>query len=129
MKKYFTAGITALTLLAPLACGKIYNSSSYDSTIYGTATGSAQFLAAKTIITQNCASCHTRPSHEAWAGMDEAAFKTARLIEPGSLINSQLYTKILGNRTTTPGNMPDGGTPLSSAQLDTIEDWIVNATP
>lgn len=125
MKKLLTAGLTTLTLLAPLACGKIYNSSSYDVTTYGSATGSAKFLAARQIIKTSCANCHTRPSHQAWAGMSEQDFINQGLVKVGNLIGSTLYTKIQGNRTSTPGNMPDGGTPLTAAELTTIEDWIL----
>lgn len=126
MRKHLLAGMTALTLLAPLGCGKIYNSSSYDATSYGTADGTAEFLAAKEIIKTSCTNCHTRPSHQAWAGMSEADFISQGLVTAGSLEGSSLYTKILGNRTTTPGNMPEGGTPLTGAELTTLETWILN---
>lgn len=129
MNKILAAGLTTLTLLTPLACGKVYNSSSYDASIYGTADGTAQFLAAKAIITASCANCHTRSSHQAWAGMDESTFVTQGLIVGGSLVNSSLYTKIQGNRTAIPGNMPDGGTLLTSSELDTIEAWILSVAP
>jgi uncharacterized membrane protein len=125
MKKFLTAGLTAITLLMPLACGKVYNSSSYDASTYGSASGSAKFLAAKQIITASCANCHTRASHQAWAGMSEQEFITQGLVTVGNLSGSTLYTKILGNRTTTAGNMPDGGTPLTSSEITTIEDWIL----
>lgn len=118
--------LTTLALLAPLGCGKVYNSSTYDATTYGSATGSAQFLAAQAIIKENCASCHTRPSHQAWAGLSEADYISQGLVKAGSLTGSMLYTKILGNSTGIAGNMPDGGTPLTADQLTTIETWILN---
>lgn len=126
MRKLIPAALTTLAMLAPLGCGKVYNSSTYDATTYGSADGSAQFLAAQAIIKANCASCHTRPSHQAWAGMSEKDYITQGLIKAGNLTGSTLYTKIQGNRTSTPGNMPDGGTPLTSDQLTTIENWILN---
>jgi uncharacterized membrane protein len=125
MKKLWTAGLATLTLLSPLACGKVYNSSTYDATIYGSASGSVKFLAAKEIIKTSCANCHTHASHQAWAGMSEQDFITQGLVLAGDLSGSTLYTKILGNRTSTPGNMPDGGTPLTATELTTIEDWIL----
>lgn len=118
--------LTTLAFLAPLGCGKVYNSSTYDASTYGSSDGSAQFLAAQAIIKDNCASCHTRPSHAAWAGLSEADYISQGLIKAGNLTGSTLYTKILGNRTSTPGNMPDGGTPLTSDQITTIENWILN---
>lgn len=126
MKKLLLAGLTTLAFLSPLACGKIYNSSSYDATSYGSADGTPAFLAAKQIIKASCTNCHTRPSHVAWAGMSEDDFISQGLVLPGSLEGSSLYTKILGNRTSIPGNMPDGGAPLTSAELTTLENWILN---
>ncbi len=126
MRKLVPAALTALAMLTPLGCGKVYNSSTYDATTYGSADGSPQFLAAQVVIKENCASCHTRPSHQAWAGMSEKDYISQGLIKAGNLTGSTLYTKILGNRTSTPGNMPDGGTPLTADQLTTIENWILN---
>jgi uncharacterized membrane protein len=117
-----------ISLLSPLGCGKIYNSSTFDSSTYGVTTGSTQFLAAKVIINQNCASCHSRASHAAWAGMSEAAFISQGIVVPRSLEGSSLYTKILGNRTATVGNMPQGGAALSDDELTTIENWILGIT-
>ncbi len=125
MRKLLTASLTALSFFSPLGCGKVYNSSTYDAATYGSATGSAKFLAAKQIINTSCASCHTRASHQAWAGMSEQDFITQGLVKVGNLSGSTIYTKILGNRTSTPGNMPDGGTPLTATELTTIEDWIL----
>ncbi|HEY8270325.1 MAG TPA: hypothetical protein VIG33_05510 [Pseudobdellovibrionaceae bacterium] len=125
MKRALRAGLTIFGLLAPLACGKIYNSSTYDATTYGASDGSVKFLAAKEIIKTNCATCHTRASHQAWAGMNEQDFISQGLVVAGNFSGSLLYTKIQGNRTSTPGNMPEGGTLLSGAELTVIEDWIL----
>jgi uncharacterized membrane protein len=129
MTKIFSASIVVLLSLAPLGCGKVYNSSTYDANTYGNATGSSNFLAAKTVINENCATCHTHPTHQAWAGMSEQQFIQQGLVVAGNLAGSQLYTKIQGNRTTVPGNMPDGGAPLTPDQITTIETWILNITP
>ncbi|WP_413290796.1 hypothetical protein [Bdellovibrio sp. HCB337] len=127
--KILSVGLTAIALLAPIGCGKVYNSSSYDATTYGVSTGSAQFLAAKEIIVAKCASCHTRPSHAAWAGTSEEEYISQGLIKAQDLEGSVLYTKIQGNRTAIAGNMPFGGTPLTDAELDTMEAWINSITP
>ncbi|RYZ68943.1 MAG: cytochrome c [Proteobacteria bacterium] len=129
MNKLFSAGILIFASLVPLACGKVYNSSTYDASTYGSADGSANFLAAKSVIKTACANCHTRPSHQSWAGMSEKEFIAQALIKPGSLAASSLYTKIQGNRTNIPGNMPDGGSLLTGAELDKMEAWILGATP
>ena len=129
MNKTLSAGLTLMYLLAPVACGKVYNSSSYDASIYGSVTGTAEFLAAKDVINSHCATCHTHISHQAWAGMSEQEFIQKGLVQGGSLTGSMLYTKILGNKTSTAGNMPDGGTPLTSDELSKIETWILSITP
>lgn len=128
MNKLLLAGLTTLALLTPLACGKVYNSSSYDASTYGdgAVSGTPQFVAAAKIIRENCATCHTRPSHQAWGGMSESDFVAQGLVKGGDLSGSTLYTKIQGNTTGTPGNMPDGGTPLTSDQISTIETWILS---
>lgn len=127
--KLFAIGTTTLALLASMGCGKVYNSDTYDATTYGNSTGTPQFLAAKEIIVAKCASCHTRPSHAAWAGTDEAGFISQGLIKAQDLAGSMLYTKIQGNRTGIAGNMPFGGTPLTDAELDTMEAWIMSIPP
>ncbi|MBC7371656.1 MAG: cytochrome c [Bdellovibrionaceae bacterium] len=129
MNKLFAATILTMASLIPLGCGKVYNSSTYDASTYGSANGSANFLAAQAVIKTSCASCHTRPSHQAWGGLSEKDFIAQGLIKPASLANSTLYTKIQGNRTTVPGNMPDGGSLLTGADLDKMEAWIMGATP
>jgi mono/diheme cytochrome c family protein len=116
-----------LALLAPLSCGKVYNSSSYDSDIYGEGGGGTpEFQAAQAILRDNCATCHTQASHQTWGNISEAQFIAQGLVVPGSLSGSQLYTKIAGNSTGIAGNMPPSGGNLNSTQLQTIETWINN---
>ena len=129
MKAKVQTALILAGLFLPSACGKVYNSSSYDALIYKTVDGTPQFLEAKKVIDTHCAVCHTRPSHQAWAGMNEADFINQNYIVAGSLEDSILYTKIQGNRTTTAGNMPETGSPLNSTELDTLEAWILNITP
>jgi uncharacterized membrane protein len=117
-----------LGLTMPAGCGKIYNSSTFDSSTYGVTTGSAQFLAAKAVINTHCSTCHTRASHEAWAGMGEADFVSQGLVTPRSLEGSSIYTKIMGNRTAITGNMPQGGAPLNDEELTVMENWIQGMT-
>lgn len=129
MKSLLAAGLILMASLIPLGCGKVYNSSTYDASTYGSADGSATFLAAKATINTSCANCHTRPSHQAWSGMSEKEFIAQGLIKPGNLAASSLYTKIQGNRTMISGNMPAGGSLLTGAELDKMEAWIMGATP
>jgi len=128
MKLIFSVGTSLIFILALGACGKVYNSSTYDASAYGAATGSANFLAAQAIIKANCAICHVQPSHQAWGGMSEADFISQGLVKPGDLAGSLLYTKIQGNRSGVAGDMPQGGTPLTSDQITVIETWILNIT-
>lgn len=119
--------LTIASLWVLLGCGKVYNSSSFDSRIFGNGgggDGTPQFNAAKKVINQRCANCHTRSSHLAWTGMSEADFVAEGLVTPGSLEGSPLYTKIYGNRTAISGNMPQSASPLSSDELMSLENWI-----
>ncbi|WP_413294339.1 hypothetical protein ACLSU7_04425 [Bdellovibrio sp. HCB185ZH] len=125
--KLVLSAILGLALLTPLSCGKAYNSSSYDADIYGEGGGGTPaFQAAQAILRDRCATCHTQASHQTWGNISEAQFIAQGLVSPGSLSGSQLYTKIAGNSTGIPGNMPPSGGNLSSTELQTIEMWILN---
>ena len=62
---------STLALLTLSGCGKIINSSSQDRALYNPSqsSGSTEFIAATTIITSKCASCHA-----AFSSYSEADF-------------------------------------------------------
>lgn len=126
MTKLVLSAVLGLALLTPLSCGKTYNSSSYDADIYGEGGGGTPaFQAAQAILRDKCATCHTQASHASWGNISASQFVALGLVTAGSLTGSQLYTKITGNSTGIPGNMPVGGANLSSTELQTIETWIL----
>jgi hypothetical protein len=45
-------------------------------------------------------------------------------VAPGAPANSYLINKLTGQDICAGERMPRGGTPLSSAQIDTIRAWI-----
>jgi hypothetical protein len=50
-------------------------------------------------------------------------------IEPGDPGRSYLYLKITGDNSITGVRMPNGGPPLSAAEIETIRIWIENGAP
>lgn len=118
----------ALSLLVLLfgftGCFQTENSNTLDADTYGNAEGTAEFLAARAIMTQNCAgTCH------AYHTQSEADLKLQGLFVAGSPTTSKLYYRLTGS-TGGPGpkDMPQTG-PLQSSDVETIRTWIQNATP
>lgn len=55
---------------------------------------------------------------------------TGRLrVEAGSPTSSYLIDKLVGTNMCSGNQMPKGGTPLSTSQIDTIRAWIGNGAP
>jgi cytochrome c553 len=81
------------------------------------------FGRAQAIILTNCATCH---HHQEWNHFQEFDFIAKQLVDPGSAENSLLYQKLSGVSIAgvDPGNMPDGGDPLATADVQTIATWI-----
>lgn len=50
-------------------------------------------------------------------------------VAPGAPANSYLINKLMGVDMCAGERMPRGGTPLSTAQIDTIRTWITGLTP
>ncbi|WP_413561059.1 hypothetical protein [Bdellovibrio sp. HCB209] len=126
MTRLLLTGTIGLALLAPLSCGKSYNSSVDDADTYGEGGGgSPQFQAAQAVLRDKCATCHTQASHPAWANISESQFVSRGLVTAGSLSGSILYTKITGN-SVGGGNMPPSGGTLSVTEMQALETWILN---
>lgn len=108
------------------SCFQTENSSSLDADMYGNADGTAEFLAARTIMSNNCAgTCH------AYHTQSETQLKAAGLFVAGSPENSKLYCRLAGSSTCSISgskNMPQGGA-LNSTDVAVIKTWIQNATP
>jgi uncharacterized membrane protein len=102
------------------SCGRIINSSSSDEATYSPrAAGSPQHEAALAIISAKCAECHGE-----WLTKSDAQFVSDGLIVPQNPTASLIYYR----NQLGPGpnnNMPTGGrSAMTSAELQTISDWI-----
>jgi hypothetical protein len=108
----------AATFLLSLGCGKVSTSSSSDALIYGSGvTGSANFLAARVVMSQKCFQCHD------WVSYSEADYASQALVTRNAAVNSRLYKKIKGNDSGVTGNMPPSGL-LTDSDLIKIKVWI-----
>lgn len=112
-----------LLLLAAFAvlvgCGKVYNSSSSDFARYGSGVpGSANFIAARVVMSGQCFSCHSN-----WATLNEAGYVSAGLVTSRDLSGSKIYTRLRGNSLNSTGNMPPNGL-LTTQEVDAISIWI-----
>lgn len=106
-------------LIFSLGCGRPYNSSFSDKIKYGSSvTGSANFIAARTVMVNKCFSCHGD-----FAAWNESEFVSNGRVVQNSLIDSTLYTRIRGNTTGLAGNMPPGEN-LSSEEITLFKTWI-----
>ncbi len=102
------------------SCGRPYNSSYSDASKYGSnGTGTAEFLAAREVVSNRCLSCHAE-----WSSYTEALFVSQNYVVGGSLSNSILYTKIRGNDVGSSGNMPPSEN-LSAEEIGKIRTWIL----
>lgn len=81
------------------------------------------FGRAQAVILTNCASCH---HHQAWNHFQESDFIAKNLVDPGSADGSLLYQKLSGVSIAgvDAGDMPEGGDPLATADVQTIATWI-----
>lgn len=118
--------LLALIMVLFYSCsGPVQNSNTGDKAQYGGSqdVGTVEFLAAKSIIKNQCAFCHT---HVAWNGYLEADFIAAGLITADNPAASSIYYRNSG-ATSGPGpkTMPNGGYPaMSSGDLSIIIAWI-----
>ena len=92
------------------------------------------------IFTPGCAGCHGGGNPSAGLSLakdviaaniiDKAAASKSeyKLVNPGSPDDSYIVMK-LENRDITGSQMPLGGTPLSTEQIEKIRDWIAAGAP
>jgi hypothetical protein len=64
-----------------------------------------------------CVGCHVG-YHNAWASLEVSDLTQPQWVVPGSASSSAVISE------TTSGNMPQGLTPLTSAQISTLTTWI-----
>ena len=92
------------------------------------------------IFTPGCAGCHGGGNPSAGLSLakdviaaniiDKAAASKSeyKLVNPGSPDDSYIVMKV-ENRDITGSQMPLGGTPLSTEQIEKIRDWIAAVAP
>lgn len=112
-----------VTLVAILtSCLQTENSSSADIGI----TGTPEFMAARTVLLNNCVNCHQ--GHD-FHLLFEDELVTRGDVVPGDFLNSPIYYRLAGSLGSEgPKDMPEGGT-LSDSELQTIQTWIESITP
>ena len=118
--------LLALTMVLFYSCsGPVQNSNTGDRAQYGGSqdTGTPEFLAAKSIIKNQCAFCHY---HLAWNGYLEADFIAAGFITADNPAASSIYYRN-ANAASGPGprTMPNGGYPaMSAGDLSILITWV-----
>jgi mono/diheme cytochrome c family protein len=120
-------GILVFALASLLGCGKSYNSSSTDRSLYGTTnSGGAQFKAAFVVLAKNCIGCHT---HSHWASFNEGDFIASGDIISNDPVRSPIYFRLTDNDSGIAGNMPLGGPAMTAEEISAIKNWVLVATP
>lgn len=119
--------LTLIALLMSVTACQTENSSASDAGRYGgDSSGSANFVAAKAVITANCT---TGGCHSNFAALSsEADWLASSFVVAGNAESSQVYYRIIGSAGAGgPKNMPQGGS-LGAADLETIRNWVANAS-
>ena len=84
------------------------------------AADSVTYASVETILKANCLPCHSAGSRKAGYSIESYDGVMAKVVA-GNAANSGLFRSISGARAT----MPQGRAPLSKANLDIIEAWII----
>lgn len=108
------------------ACGQDYNSNSFDETRFGsgnidTSSPAGQRLAAAfNIIQTNCISCHSNYHSFYGTYTTDELWLNSGLVVAGDFEGSFL----IQNLKNYGGSMPQGGSQLSSEQIEVLREWI-----
>lgn len=109
---------------------QIYNVSFDASLINDTGDGSTsgpseEFLAAKTVIDNNCLSCHSSSNYGDFRNLTEAQYISKGLVVAKNPGASKIYYRLNGALAGSgPRDMPEGGAALSTEDVAKIETWI-----
>lgn len=113
-------GVVIAVLLSGTACGQMnaLNSVSGDKSRYSL-EGSPQFLAARSLMADKCASCHS-----GFVSQSEEEWLSSGLVKASSPSTSELYLRLKSNGISgSDQDMPPADT-LSGAEASVISDWI-----
>lgn len=116
----FRAFLLITLLLASSSCMQTENSNSLDADTYS-GEGSAEFVAAKAVLSSLCKDCHV------YHTMTQDELINAGDIVPGSPESSKIYYRLSGSSGGPgPKNMPTNGS-ISNGDRALIKVWIQNA--
>jgi len=123
--RLFTLLLCFIGLVLAAACSKkLDSSSSDDADLFGTPPGgSPQFVAARAILVERCAHCHS-----SFAGLSAQEWAVSGYVVPGAPAVSPLFQRLRGAQVTGPRNMPADSS-LTSAEIQTLSDWIASIGP
>ena len=83
--------------------------------------GSPQFLAARSLMSEKCSSCHS-----GFVSQSEDEWRAGGLVVAASPSSSQLFLRLKNNGVSgSAQDMPPGDT-LSAAEAAVISDWITS---
>ena len=120
-------GAFVFGLFLSVGCGKSYNSSSTDRSVYGTTNaGGGEFKAAFPILAKNCIGCH---AHAHWANYNEGDFITSGDIVGNDPSRSPIFYRLTDNDSGVTGNMPLGGPAMTADEILAIKNWVLAAAP
>ncbi|MBX3020231.1 MAG: hypothetical protein KF799_01030 [Bdellovibrionales bacterium] len=122
--KFLGAVVLTVLLVNASGCVQTENSSALDGSRYDDIGGSAAFIAARTIITNNCTASGCHPD---MAAATEDDYISANRLVPGNPEGSTIYNYLQGSTGSGPKSMPKNASALSSADILTIRDWVQNA--
>lgn len=133
----------ALLFLAAASCGKLVELPTDPGNGGPPIDPTATFTRVQTeVFTATCTAigCHDRlgqqsqlvltadRSYAAIVNVPSVELPSVRRVAPGDPANSYLYRKITGAGITG-DRMPQGGPPLSDAQIALVRDWIRRGAP
>ena len=119
MKKFNVSLLAGSLFFFLSACLQTQNSSSQDGEQFEEQpTGNPAFLAARTVIANNCADCH------GYHNQSQEQLISTNFVIPGDPEASMIFYRIKNSSGSQgPKNMPQTGE-LSEAELQIIFDWI-----
>jgi mono/diheme cytochrome c family protein len=135
--------IAVLSLLAIPACSSGAKTSNTTSSTSSTASGVSFARDIQSIFNNNCVVCHQGAgqagltlepnlSYGKLVGVPSTESASELRVKAGAPDQSYLIAKLQGTQSQAGGSgaqMPFNGTPLSSAQIGLVQQWISDGAP
>jgi mono/diheme cytochrome c family protein len=128
LRPRFAAAVVSIVALAVMSRG----TAAAAATVADASREAGPLLAAQVeeIFTARCASCHSRDSDDASAKRKlEDATDLARMAGNKKLVDPAVPEKSKLYKVIRDGDMPEGGEPLTPAQIATVLKWIEAGAP